>query len=44
MNLLLTLRYHGVGRLHAEADTPEELALLKEEFSGFAALEMELAG
>lgn len=43
VNLLLTLRYHGVGCLRAEADTPEELARLEEELSGFAALETELA-
>lgn len=43
VNLLCTLRCHGVGWLYLEAGTPEELATLRAEFSGFLAFEMALA-
>ena len=43
VNLLCTLRCHGVGWLYIEAGTPEELETLRAEFSGFLAFEMALA-
>lgn len=42
-NLLLTLHYHGAGLFRVEADTEDELTLIREEFSQLPAVSIELA-